>query len=113
MRFHGFHTARAPPHTASAATAASTTDRERLAGAAGEGAGITGWVGWTRNAGAGLAGIVGVPEKACARASTNSQHRVKRSSGVLARALARTASTPGGRAAFLVLGGGGASLTIL
>src|ERR1035437_5399854 len=113
LRFHGFQTARAPPRPSTATTAASTAGRERLAGPAGSGTGITGRVGWATTTGAGPTGAVGAPEKVCASAPTNSQQLVKRSAGVLARAFARTASTPRGRAAFRVHGGGGASLTIL
>src|ERR1035437_8386030 len=110
LRSHGYQTARAPPRPSTATTAAS---RERLAGPAGSGTGITGRVGWATTTGAGPTGAVGAPEKVCASAPTNSQQLVKRSAGVVARAFARTASTPRGRAAFRVHGGGGASLTIL
>src|ERR1035437_3938344 len=114
LRFHGFQTATAPPRPSTATTtAASTADRERLLGSAGSGTGITGWVGWATTTGAGPTGAVGASEKDWASAPTNSQQLVKRSEGVLARAFASTASTPRGRAAFLLHGGGGASLTIL
>src|ERR1017187_9130456 len=111
-RFHGFQTARAPARPSTAATATSTAVRERLAGWVGPGAGFIGWGGWATR-GAGTSGAVGAPEKASASASANSPQLVKSWDGVLARAFATTASTPRGRAAFRVLGGGGASLTIL
>src|ERR1035441_7972445 len=111
-RFHGFQTARAPARPSTAATATRTAVRERLAGWVGPGAVFIGWVGWATR-GAGTSGAVGAPEKASASASANSPQLVKRWDGGLARAFATTASTPRGRAAFRVLGGGGASLTIL
>src|ERR1035437_4984538 len=111
-RFHGFQTARAPARPSTAATATSTAVRERLAGWVGPGAGFIGWGGWGRRGG-GTHAALGGPEKASASASANSPQLVKRSDGGLGRAFASTASSPWGRAAFRVLGGRGASLTIL